>query len=53
MEKMTRNSNALKRDGSMMVDLGLNDFLIGSTDLAINFSGLVDIHTPIHLPLSC
>ena len=51
MEKMTRNSNAFKRDGSMMVDLGLVDFLIGSTDLAINFSRLVDIHTPIHLLL--
>ena len=51
MEKMTRNSNALKRDGSMMVDLGLVDFLSGSTDLAINFSGSADIHTPIHLPL--
>jgi len=51
VEKMTRNSNALKRDGSVMADSGLVDFLSGLTDSAINFSGSADIHTPIHLPL--
>ena len=49
VEKMTRNSNALKRDGSVMADWGLLDFLSGSTDSA--FSGSADIHTPIHPPL--
>ena len=45
---MTRNSNALMRDGSVMADSDLVDFLSGSTDSAINFSGSADLHTPIH-----
>ena len=48
---MTRNSNALMRDGSVMVDSDLVEFLSRSTDSAINFSGSVDFHTPIHPPL--
>ena len=49
VEKMTRNSNALRRDGSVMPDSDVVDFLRGSTDSAIDFSGSADIHTPIHL----
>ena len=45
---MTRNSNALMRDGSVVADSDLVDFLSGSTDSAINFSGSADLHTPIH-----
>ena len=45
---MTRNSNALMRDGSVMADSDLVDFLSGTTDSAINFSGSADLHTPIH-----
>ena len=48
---MTRNSNALMRDGSVMADSDLVDFLSGSTDSAINFNGSADLHTPIHPPL--
>ena len=48
MKKMTRTSNALTRDRSVMADLDLVDFLRGSTDSAINFSGSADLHTPIH-----
>ena len=33
----------------MMADSGLVDFLSGSTDSAIDFSGSADIHTPSHL----
>jgi len=51
VEKMTTNSNALKRDGSVMADSDLVDFLSGSTDSAINFSRSADLHTPIHPPL--
>ena len=47
---MTRNSNALMRDGSVMADSDLVDFLSGSTDSVINFSGSADLHTPIHPP---
>ena len=48
VEKMTRNSNALRRDGSVMADLDLVDFLKGSRDSAINFSSSADLHTPVH-----
>ena len=49
---MTRNSNALMRDdGSVMAHSDLVDFLSGSTDSAINFSGSADLHIPIHPPL--
>ena len=47
---MTRNSNALMRDGSVMAHSDLVDFLSGSTDSAINFSGSADLHIPIHPP---
>ena len=50
MKKMTRNSNALMRDGSVMPDSDLVDFLSGSTDSAINWSGSADLHNPIHPP---
>ena len=39
------------RDRSVMADSDLVDFLRGSTDSAINFSGSADLHTPIHPPL--
>ena len=48
---MTRNSDALMRDGSVMPHSDLVDFLSGSTDSAINFSGSADLHIPIHPPL--
>ena len=48
---MTRNSIALMRDGSVMADSDLVDFLSGPTDSAINFNGSADSHTPIHPPL--
>ena len=51
VEEMTRNSNALVRDGSVMADSDLVDFLSGSTDSAINWSGSADLHNPIHPPL--
>ena len=47
---MTRNSKALMRDGSVMADLDLVDFLSGSTDSASNFSGSADLHTRIYPP---
>ena len=47
---MTRNSIALMRDGSVMADSALVDFLSGPTDSAINFNGSADLHTPIHPP---
>ena len=47
---MTRNSIALMRDGSVMADSDLVDFLSGPTDSAINFNGSADLHTPIHPP---
>ena len=47
---MTRNNNALMRDGSVMAASDLVDFLSGSTDSAINLSGLADLHNPIHPP---
>ena len=50
VEKMTRNSIALMRDGSVMADSDLVDFLSGPTDSAINFNGSADLHTPIHPP---
>ena len=50
MEKMTRNSNAHMRDGFLLAESDLVDFLSGSTDSAINFSGSADLHTPIHPP---
>ena len=49
---MTRNSIALMRDGSVMADSDLVDFLSGPTDSAINFNGSADLHTPIHPPQS-
>ena len=49
-KKMTRNSNALKRDGSVMPDSDVLDFLSGSTDSSINFSRSTDLHTHIHRP---
>ena len=48
---MTGNSIALMRDGSVMADSDLVDFLSGPTDSAINFNGSADLHTPIHPPL--
>ena len=48
MQKMTRNSNALKRDGWVIMDSDLVDFLSGSMDSAINFSGSADLHTTIY-----
>ena len=45
---MTRNSNAHMRDGFVLAESDLVDFLSGSTDSAINFSGSADLHTPIH-----
>ena len=50
MKKMTRNSNALMRDEFVLAESDLADFLSGSTDSAINFSGSADLHTPIHPP---
>ena len=47
---MTRNSNALMRDGSVMAHSDLVDFLSGSTDSAINCSGSADLHIIIHPP---
>ena len=47
---MTRNSNALMRDGSVMADSDLVDFLSGPTDSAINFNGSADLHAPIQPP---
>ena len=47
---MTRNSNAHMRDGFVLTESDLVDFLSGSTDSAINFSGSADLHTPIHPP---
>ena len=47
---MTRNSNALMRDEFVLTESDLADFLSGSTDSAINFSGSADLHTPIHPP---
>ena len=38
------------RDGSVMAHSDLVEFLSGSTDSAINFSGSVDLHIPIHPP---
>ena len=51
VEKTTRNSIALMRDGSVMADSDLVDFLSGPMDSAINFNGSADLHTPIHPPL--
>ena len=51
VEKMTRNNNALRRDGSVMPDSDVVDFLSGSTDSAPNFSRSADLHTPIQPPL--
>ena len=39
------------RDGSVMADSDLVDFLSGPTDSVINFNGSADLHTPIHPPL--
>ena len=41
------------RDGSVMADSDQVDFLSGSTDSAIYFSGSADLHTSIHPPLEC
>ena len=38
------------REGAVMAHSDLVDFLSGSTDSAINFSGSADLHIPIHLP---
>ena len=38
-------------DRSVMAHSDLVDFLSGSTDSAINFSGSADLHIPIHPPL--
>ena len=38
------------RDGSVMAHSDLVDFLSGSTDYAINFSGSADLQIPIHPP---
>ena len=54
VEKMTRNSNALKRDRSLMSDSDLVDFLSGSMNSVVNFSGSEDLHIsmhPLNLPL--
>ena len=48
MQNITRNSNALKRDGWVITDSDLVDFLSGSTDSAVNFSGSADLHTTIY-----
>ena len=37
--------------GKQFADSDLVDFLSGSTDSAINFSGSADLHTPFHPPL--
>ena len=50
VEKMTRNSNALMRDGSVMADSDLVDFLSGSTDSAIKYSRSAGLHITIHSP---
>ena len=52
VEKMTRHKGhkALMRDGSVMADSDLVDFLSGSTDSAIKFSGSANLHTPIRSP---
>ena len=47
---MTRSSNAHMRDGFVLAESDLVDFLSGSTDSAINFSRSADLHTPIHPP---
>ena len=47
---MTRNSNALKRDGYLMANSDLVNFLSGSMDSAANFTGLEDLHIPMHPP---
>ena len=47
VEKMTRNSNTLMRDRSVMAEWDLVVFLSGSTDSARS----ADLHTPIHPPL--
>ena len=38
------------RDGFVLAESDLVDFLSGSTDSAINFSESADLHTPIHPP---
>ena len=43
---MTRNSIALMRDGSVMADSDLVDFLSGPTDSAINFNGFTYPYSP-------
>ena len=43
-------TQSLMRDGSVMADSDLVDFLSGPTDSAINFNGSADLHTPIHPP---
>ena len=50
VEKMTRNINVLKRDGSLMADSHLVDFLSGSMDSVVNFRGSEDLHIPMHPP---
>ena len=52
MESALEIVNALMRDGSVMADSDQVDFLSGSTDSAINFSGSADLHTSIHPPQS-
>ena len=43
-------TQSLMRDGSVMADSDLVDFLSGSTDSAIKFSGSANLHTPIRSP---
>jgi len=57
VEKMARNSNALKRDGSVMADSDLVDSLSGSADSAINFEWMGRFTYPYsppfpHIPCS-
>ena len=47
---MTRNINVLTRDGSLMADSDLVDFLSGSMDSVVNFRGSKDLHIPMHNP---
>ena len=47
-------SNIIYTRGKQFPDSDLVEFLSGSTDSAINFSGSADLHTPIHPPsLAC
>ena len=43
-------SHIIYKRGQQFPDSDLVEFLSGSTDSAINFSGSADLHTPIHPP---